>query len=81
MCDEKDLKESLKIVTGREIRKEDIPDDGLVLEIAEGKNLPTVRTVVTVNELQEMVEKKVGRNDPCWCGSGDKFKRCHGKSK
>lgn len=18
-----------------------------------------------------------GRNDPCWCGSGDKYKRCH----
>jgi preprotein translocase subunit SecA len=23
---------------------------------------------------------KVGRNDPCWCGSGKKFKRCHGAS-
>src|SRR2546428_828738 len=22
---------------------------------------------------------KIGRNDPCWCGSGKKFKRCHGK--
>ena len=22
--------------------------------------------------------KDVGRNDPCWCGSGKKFKRCHG---
>jgi preprotein translocase subunit SecA len=21
---------------------------------------------------------KIGRNDPCWCGSGKKFKRCHG---
>jgi preprotein translocase subunit SecA len=21
---------------------------------------------------------KLGRNDPCWCGSGKKFKRCHG---
>jgi preprotein translocase subunit SecA len=21
---------------------------------------------------------KLGRNDPCWCGSGQKFKRCHG---
>ncbi len=25
------------------------------------------------------VEKKVGRNDPCPCGSGKKFKQCHGK--
>lgn len=23
---------------------------------------------------------KVGRNDPCWCGSGLKFKKCHGKN-
>jgi len=23
--------------------------------------------------------KKLGRNDPCWCGSGKKFKQCHGK--
>jgi len=21
---------------------------------------------------------KIGRNDPCWCGSGKKFKHCHG---
>jgi preprotein translocase subunit SecA len=21
---------------------------------------------------------KIGRNDPCWCGSGKKYKRCHG---
>jgi preprotein translocase subunit SecA len=21
---------------------------------------------------------KVGRNDPCWCGSGKKYKKCHG---
>ncbi len=24
-------------------------------------------------------EKKVGRNEPCWCGSGKKYKQCHGK--
>jgi len=24
-------------------------------------------------------EKKVGRNEPCPCGSGKKFKRCHGR--
>lgn len=26
------------------------------------------------------VEKKVGRNDPCPCGSGKKYKQCHGRS-
>ena len=24
-------------------------------------------------------EQKLGRNEPCWCGSGKKFKQCHGK--
>ncbi len=23
--------------------------------------------------------KKIGRNDPCWCGSGKKYKYCHGR--
>jgi uncharacterized protein YecA (UPF0149 family) len=30
-------------------------------------------TATAVND-----HKDVGRNDPCWCGSGKKFKRCHG---
>ena len=25
-----------------------------------------------------MVKEKVGRNDPCPCGSGKKYKKCHG---
>lgn len=24
-------------------------------------------------------EHKLGRNDPCFCGSGEKYKRCHGR--
>lgn len=24
-----------------------------------------------------MTDKKLGRNDPCWCASGKKYKRCH----
>jgi preprotein translocase subunit SecA len=23
-------------------------------------------------------DQQIGRNDPCWCGSGKKFKKCHG---
>jgi preprotein translocase subunit SecA len=23
-------------------------------------------------------EPKIGRNEPCWCGSGKKYKKCHG---
>jgi len=24
-----------------------------------------------------LISQKIGRNDPCWCGSGLKFKKCH----
>jgi hypothetical protein len=24
-----------------------------------------------------MAKKAPGRNDPCWCGSGKKYKHCH----
>lgn len=27
-----------------------------------------------------IAEEKIGRNDPCPCGSGKKFKNCHGKN-
>ncbi len=37
-----------------------------------GEALPVVEQRVVDDEHQ------VGRNDPCWCGSGKKFKKCHG---
>lgn len=30
-------------------------------------------------ETRRRTEKKIGRNDPCPCGSGKKYKQCHGK--
>ena len=30
------------------------------------------------NENRRIVSKKVGRNEPCPCGSGKKYKHCHG---
>jgi len=32
--------------------------------------------VVETRHLSE--EEQIGRNDPCWCGSGKKYKKCHG---
>jgi preprotein translocase subunit SecA len=29
--------------------------------------------------LPEHLTQRVGRNDPCPCGSGKRFKQCHGK--
>ena len=33
-------------------------------------------TVVEQRRVDE--HEQLGRNDPCWCGSGRKFKKCHG---
>jgi preprotein translocase subunit SecA len=41
-------------------------------ENGEAEALPVVEQRVLDDEHQ------VGRNDPCWCGSGKKFKKCHG---
>ena len=35
-------------------------------------------SVMTQQRVTSEREKNLGRNDPCWCGSGKKFKRCHG---
>ena len=33
---------------------------------------------VVAQTVQASPHEKLGRNDPCWCGSGKKFKKCHG---
>ena len=33
-----------------------------------------------VRSAQAWTPPKLGRNEPCWCGSGNKFKYCHGSS-
>jgi uncharacterized protein YecA (UPF0149 family) len=39
-----------------------------------GENLDAGRATPVKRE-----GEKIGRNDPCPCGSGKKYKRCHGK--
>ena len=45
-----------------------------VAERGPGNRQPEKRNIEPVR-----VEKKVGRNEPCPCGSGKKYKNCHGK--
>jgi hypothetical protein len=33
-----------------------------------------------VKKFQDNLRKKIGRNEPCPCGSGTKYKKCHGKN-
>jgi preprotein translocase subunit SecA len=41
-------------------------------EALEPEAMPVVEQRITDSE------HELGRNDPCWCGSGKKFKKCHG---
>jgi SEC-C motif len=51
-------------------------------EIAEAEE-PSIYDVclegfdVVDDETFERAEPKLGRNEPCWCGSGKKYKKCH----
>ncbi len=52
-------------------QNEEIADrPGLILSSSDEANVPIVKSK----------EDKIGRNDPCHCGSGKKFKNCHGKN-
>jgi preprotein translocase subunit SecA len=41
-----------------------------------GNGAPSPEVIETV--VKDEREKEIGRNDPCWCGSGKKYKKCHG---
>jgi preprotein translocase subunit SecA len=37
-------------------------------------------TAVATQQQRVVADRdKIGRNDPCWCGSGKKYKKCHGQ--
>ena len=36
-----------------------------------------VKTKTSKPQVNTSNNKKLGRNDPCWCGSGKKYKKCH----
>jgi preprotein translocase subunit SecA len=52
---------------------------GAATGVAEADEEQTISPLAPVVETRRLDEnEKIGRNDPCWCGSGKKFKKCHG---
>ena len=39
-----------------------------------------VEPEVSLQPIVKTEQEKIGRNEPCYCGSGKKFKACHGKN-
>jgi preprotein translocase subunit SecA len=52
-------------------------DDGLDKPVRVRTNRSNGKVVASDDEAP--ADWKGGRNDPCWCGSGQKYKKCHGK--
>ncbi|HRS15324.1 MAG TPA: preprotein translocase subunit SecA [Thermoanaerobaculaceae bacterium] len=67
-----------RVVPGRRraapVRESKAEASGLQGERQEARHSPGSGTPTTVRRQ----EPKVGRNDPCPCGSGKKYKKCHG---
>lgn len=53
------------------LKREEVAKGQAVIPSSDGESKPKRKPI--------RVEKKIGRNDPCWCGSGKKYKNCHGK--
>lgn len=53
------------------LKREEVAKGQAVIPSSDGENKPKRKPV--------RVENKIGRNDPCFCGSGKKYKNCHGK--
>lgn len=42
------------------------------------ENISESGSVPTRHDVNPNTGEKIGRNDPCWCNSGKKYKKCHG---
>jgi preprotein translocase subunit SecA len=58
-------------------------DDGLERAVTNANEVAPGATELPVHEVPKKLNPKerdkIGRNDPCWCGTGRKFKQCHGR--
>jgi len=64
-----------------ELEKSQQHEENMIFGHQETEGLSHVEDSEDDDKAQPFVRenKKLGRNDPCWCGSGKKFKQCHGK--
>jgi hypothetical protein len=70
---------NIRYIIGGIIDLDSIPYNKKHLEIGSDKNpVPLVRFLPDLNNRNLIANKNPGRNDPCLCGSGKKYKKCCG---
>lgn len=70
---------NLRYLIGGIINFNAIPKEMRHLEFGTDDNpIPLVRFLPDLNKTTIVSEKKLGRNEPCPCGSGKKYKKCCG---
>jgi RNA polymerase subunit RPABC4/transcription elongation factor Spt4 len=70
---------NISYTIGGIIDLDSIPDNKKHLEIGSDENpVPLVRFLPDLNN-QTIITNTPGRNDPCMCGSGQKYKKCCGR--
>ena len=82
MCGQIPIREPEQVRQGEQQRRQDYSKYRTQKDDADRSSSSSDPTKQDTREPQKPepihVEKKVGRNEPCPCGSGKKFKNCHG---
>jgi preprotein translocase subunit SecA len=60
-----------------EYRKDEVGQFDMAPAAAAGGNGDGAEGAAQEKPRPVRVERKPGRNEPCWCGSGRKYKKCH----
>ncbi|MCM3567406.1 preprotein translocase subunit SecA [Neobacillus mesonae] len=73
--------ESVEDETALYIMKAEIRNNLERQEVAQGHAVNPKEDGETVKKKPKVKKENIGRNDPCPCGSGKKYKNCHGAAK
>ncbi len=71
--------ESIEEEAAKYIMKAEIRNNLQREEVAKGHAVNPKEDGETVKKKPVVKKEQLGRNDPCYCGSGKKYKNCHGK--
>jgi preprotein translocase subunit SecA len=73
------VKKKLRYLIGGIVDLNSIPKENRHLEMGiDEKPIPLVHFLPDLNTTTIVTDKKVGRKEPCPCGSGMKYKKCCG---